>query len=387
MHQGQIRQGIAAAAANGDGLDKRLHASIPVKTVFLSDVHLVYDGCMAKELIGFLNHIDPEEIYLVGDFIDGWSFGMTNMRHVGRLFQASSLSTTLRLPILHMVVIQKILRHARKGAFIYYIPGNHDGFLRTLLRPIPDLPEETVDRRLALAEAGTLLSEGLTEEQRQKRREFLELFEDIPMMGRIAVLPDITHKTADNRRLLVTHGDEFDILVKNYRLLSVLSTKLRDQLFSCAEWIDRNDKKWLFRKIGCDLFGFKSDFSPTKKIRGLGSPFDRAVPGMAREYIKARNHSLMQRKQADPAWANEPLFDGCVTGHSHDPLISDEDGIRIFNCGDWVNHGTALVEHENGKIELVKWNPEAGLPHLAPLDRTYSPPLKLAERLKHAQAA
>src|SRR2546429_9581483 len=86
------------------------------RTLFLSDVHLGTKGCQADKLLDFLRHHEAETIYLVGDIVDGW-----------RLKQG------WYWPQAHNDVVQKLLRKARKGTRIVYIPGNHDEFLREFL--------------------------------------------------------------------------------------------------------------------------------------------------------------------------------------------------------------------------------------------------------------
>jgi UDP-2,3-diacylglucosamine pyrophosphatase LpxH len=83
------------------------------RALFISDVHLGTRGCQADRLLDFLRHHDAETIYLVGDIVDGWA-----------------LRSSWYWPQAHNDVVQKLLRQARKGARLIYIPGNHDEFLR-----------------------------------------------------------------------------------------------------------------------------------------------------------------------------------------------------------------------------------------------------------------
>ena len=80
-----------------------------MRSLFISDVHLGTRGCQADLLLDFLRHYDAETIYLVGDIVDGW-----RLRRVWYWPQS------------HNDVTQKLLRKARKGARVVYIPGNHD---------------------------------------------------------------------------------------------------------------------------------------------------------------------------------------------------------------------------------------------------------------------
>lgn len=83
------------------------------KTIFISDIHLGSKGCQAELLLDFLKHNESDELYLVGDIVDGWR-----------------LKRKWFWPQSHNDVVQKILRKARKGTKVIYVPGNHDEGLR-----------------------------------------------------------------------------------------------------------------------------------------------------------------------------------------------------------------------------------------------------------------
>jgi predicted phosphodiesterase len=118
------------------------------RTVFISDVHLGTRGCQAELLLDFIRHMECETLYLVGDIVDGWK-----------------MKGGVYWPQAHNDVVQKILRLARKGVQVIYIPGNHDEFARDY--------------------CGVHL-------------------------GGVVVARDAVHEMADGRRFLVLHGDEFD---------------------------------------------------------------------------------------------------------------------------------------------------------------------------------
>ena len=128
------------------------------RTLFISDVHLGARGCQAELLLDFLRHHDADTIYLVGDIVDGWK-----------------LRSVWYWPQAHNDVVQKLLRKARKGARLVYIPGNHDEFLRDYL--------------------GT-------------------------HFGGIEVVEQALHATADGKRYLVVHGDLFDVVIRHARWLA-----------------------------------------------------------------------------------------------------------------------------------------------------------------------
>src|SRR5580693_5303389 len=133
------------------------------RALFISDVHLGARGCQAELLLDFLRFHDADTIYLVGDIVDGWR-----------------LRSTWYWPQAHNDVVQKLLRKARKGAHMIYVPGNHDEFLRGYY--------------------GT-------------------------HFGGIDVVENAIHTAADGRRFLVVHGDMFDIIVTQARWLALLGDK------------------------------------------------------------------------------------------------------------------------------------------------------------------
>jgi len=137
-----------------------VEGSRQVRTLFLSDVHLGTRGCQAELFLEFLKAHEAETIYLVGDIIDAWR-----------------LKERWYWPQAHNDVVQKLLRKARKGARIVYVPGNHDEFLRDYL--------------------GT-------------------------HFGGIEVVDSCVHEAADGRRYLVIHGDQFDMVVRHSKWLAHL---------------------------------------------------------------------------------------------------------------------------------------------------------------------
>ncbi|MFP5467780.1 MAG: UDP-2,3-diacylglucosamine diphosphatase, partial [Gammaproteobacteria bacterium] len=102
------------AEEGGDGLQTGAEESKPRwRTVFISDIHLGTPGCQAHALLDFLRANPSERLYLVGDIIDGWQ-----------------LRRRWFWPQAHNDVVQKMLRRARKGCRVVFVPGNHDEFAR-----------------------------------------------------------------------------------------------------------------------------------------------------------------------------------------------------------------------------------------------------------------
>ena len=88
-------------------------ASLRYRTVWISDLHLGTPGCQAEALLDFLKRVECDTLYLVGDIVDGWQ-----------------LRRSWYWPQSHNDVVQKILRKARKGTRVVFVPGNHDEFAR-----------------------------------------------------------------------------------------------------------------------------------------------------------------------------------------------------------------------------------------------------------------
>ena len=131
-----------------------------LRTVFISDVHLGTPGCQAKALLAFLKAHPSDRLYLVGDIIDGWQ-----------------LRRRWYWPQSHNDVVQKILRRARKGCRVVFVPGNHDEFVRHFVGH---------------------------------------------QFGGVEVVDEAVHVTADGRRLWVTHGDLYDGVIQYAKWLAYL---------------------------------------------------------------------------------------------------------------------------------------------------------------------
>ncbi|AGY91606.1 hypothetical protein SPICUR_03050 [Spiribacter curvatus] len=148
------------------------------RSVFISDTHLGFSGAQAEFLLDFLQSIECETLYLVGDILDIWE-----MRR--RRFN---------WPDSHNAVVQNILERARRGTRVIYIPGNHDEMMRDY--------------------AGMSI-EGVSIQLRA------------------------THECADGRRLLVLHGDEFDTVVQYSRLVALLGSRMYALLIRANHWVNR----------------------------------------------------------------------------------------------------------------------------------------------------
>ena len=237
------------------------------RALFISDVHLGTRGCQAEQLLDFLRHHDADIIYLVGDIVDGWQ-----------------LRSSWYWPSTHNDVVQKLLRKARKGARLVYIPGNHDEFLRDFY--------------------GT-------------------------HFGGVEVVAEALHVGADGRRYHVTHGDNFDLVVRHARWLALLG-----------------DHAYRFALV------LNTTFNVVRRRLGLPywslSQWAKLKVKNAVNYIGAFETTLTME-------AERHQVDGVICGHIHHAAMRDIGGLRYINCGDWVESCTAVVEHPDGRFEIVSW--------------------------------
>jgi len=148
--------------------------------------------------------------------------------------------------------------------------------------------------------------------------------------GDIRVEHDFVHQAADGRRYLVLHGDEFDQITRYHRWISILG----DHVYS-----------FLVR-----LNAFLSWFRRTLRIPGYWS-----LAGYAKRKVKHALDFVFGFEDAVARYARERGVDGVVCGHIHAAAIREIHGIRYVNCGDWVDSCTAIVEHKDGRFELVEW--------------------------------
>src|SRR5689334_18303216 len=215
------------------------------RTLWLSDLHLGSPGCKARRLVKFLRQNDCEQLYLVGDIFDGWK-----------------LKTKFYWTPDHTRVIKAILAKARRGTKVYYLTGNHDAFMR-----------QFVKNKLRL--------------------------------GRIRIMHERIHTTADGRKLLVQHGDQFDAVINNLPGLAM------------AGGIARGFSVSAFTKTA------------VKTAVQYLSGFDDQV------YYRCRREGL----------------NGVVCGHTHHAEVRQvRNGVTSYNCGDWVESCTALSEDQHGHI-------------------------------------
>lgn len=241
------------------------------RSLFLSDIHLGTKGAQADALLEFLREHDADTIYLVGDIVDGWR-----------------LRSGWYWPQSHNDVVQKLLRKARKGARVIYIPGNHDEFLRDFY--------------------GT-------------------------HFGGIEVCETAQHVAADGRRYLVIHGDAFDVVVRHAKWLAFLGDWAYVIALSLSTQINVVRRRFGFTYWSLSAWA-------KLKVKNAVNYIGRFEETLAAE---AERHGV----------------DGVICGHIHCAALRDFNGFTYINSGDWVESCTAVVEHEDGRMEIIHWSEQS----------------------------
>jgi UDP-2,3-diacylglucosamine pyrophosphatase LpxH len=258
----------APNSAPDDAPDTPSTQTLSVRTIWISDLHLGTPGCQAAALLDFLRHTECATLFLVGDIIDGWQ-----------------LRRTWYWPQSHNDVVQKLLRKARKGCKVIFVPGNHDEFARKYLGH---------------------------------------------NFGGVDVVEEHIHHLADGRTLWVTHGDHFDGVIQCAKWLAYVG----DSAYELTLRLNRHLNS-LRARLGLPYWSLSRYLKGKVKraVSYLGD-FEAAV---ARE---ARSRGVH----------------GVVCGHIHHAEMRDIDGVLYCNDGDWVESLTALVEHADGRLEIVDWS-------------------------------
>jgi UDP-2,3-diacylglucosamine pyrophosphatase LpxH len=178
--------------------------------------------------------------------------------------------------------------------------------------------------------------------------------------GDVHVVEEVIHTAADGRRYLLVHGDEFDQVTRYHRWLAVLGDRAYEFLVHLNVVI-----AWVRRSL---------------RIAGYWS-----LAGYAKRKVKTAVTFIYDFEDAVAHSARQRGLDGVICGHIHAAAIRDIDGIRYVNCGDWVDSCTAIVEHTDGRLELIEWGKthHPQLPMLATADEAKGdepPSLPLAAR-------
>jgi UDP-2,3-diacylglucosamine pyrophosphatase LpxH len=263
---------------------KNLLAPKRYRAAWISDAHLGTRGCNATALLDFLRENDFATLYIVGDLIDIWS-----------------LRRAIYWPQQHNDVIQKILRKARKGTRVIYIPGNHD--------------------ELVTSFCGAY--------------------------GNIEIRQSAIHVTASGERVLIIHGHELDAVVQNVKWLAFAGDLGYQFLLSLNPLIN-----FIRRRFGLGYW---------------------SLSAYAKRRVKDAVSFIGKFEAAVAHYAERYHVDAVLCGHIHSAAIREFGKISYYNCGDWVESCTALVEGNDGMIALMNYHPfSASVQAVAPTNDAMS---------------
>ena len=237
------------------------------RALFISDVHLGTKTCQADLLLDFLRVHDADTIYLVGDIVDFWR-----------------IRRSAHWPQSHNDVLQKLLRKVRKGTHVVYLPGNHDEALRSYCGA---------------------------------------------KFGGIEIIDSIVHTTADGRKALVVHGDQFDVVVHYAKWLAFLG----DASYEFALWANSH-LNFMRRKAGLSYWSL--------------SAFLKHKVKQAVNFISAYEGALATEARKQGA-------EIVICGHIHHVAMRQMGDVLYINTGDWVESGTAIGERMDGSFEIINW--------------------------------
>ncbi len=241
------------------------------RAVFLSDTHLGTRGCRTDFLAHFLGSFTTQNLFLVGDIVDGWRLRKT-----------------------------------------WYWDEMHDEVVQAAPAP-----------RQRSARAGALYP-------RQPRRDVSRPGCPLGLeLGGVTFADEAVHETRDGRRLLIIHGDQFDSVVRYAKFLALLG----DWAYTTALYVNRY-------------------FNAVR--RRLGYPY-WSLSQWAKRQVKEAVKAVDRFESALTGEARRRGLDGVVCGHIHHAEMRMIDGMLYLNTGDWVESCTALVEHHDGRLELIDW--------------------------------
>jgi UDP-2,3-diacylglucosamine pyrophosphatase LpxH len=204
----------------------------------------------------------------VGDIIDGWQ-----------------LRRRWYWPQAHNDVVQKLLRRARKGCKVVFVPGNHDEFARGFIGH---------------------------------------------SFGGIQVVKEAVHTTATGQKLWVIHGDYFDGVIQLAKWLAYLGDYMYELTLKLNRYLNH-----LRAKFGLPYWSLSAYLKlKVKKAVSFINDFEVAVASQAAKHG----------------------FNGVVCGHIHHAEIRNINGVLYCNDGDWVESLTTLVEHHDGRLEILSFD-------------------------------
>ena len=235
-----------------------------IRTLFISDVHLGSSKSQADKLLEVLKNYEYENLIIVGDFID-----------------LTSLKKKFYWNQDHSTVIQKILRSSRKGVKVTYILGNHDYYLRGLIK------EENMN------------------------------------IGDITLCDEMYYETLKGEKIYICHGDQFDGFIRLHPFLYILGDWAYELSFKINKIYN-----FIRKSFGMEYWSLSAY---------LKSKVKNAISFV-------NDFKILSIKKLE-----EVGCDSIMIGHIHTPAIEE----RYYNCGDFCESCSYLIETLDGDIELL----------------------------------
>lgn len=236
------------------------------KSIFISDLHLGTRGCQYDRVLDLINSTQSENLFILGDFIDGWK-----------------LKKSKYWPQKHTDIVRKLLKRTKSNTCIHYIIGNHDEFLINFLGSLGD---------------------------------------------KITIEEEFIYES-HNKKFILCHGHQFDYVIKHMKILGILGSIGYDSLIYINRKINQTRKK--FNLTHWSLSKYVKD-----KVKNIVTFLSK--------YEKCLLDYVSQKK-----------VDGIICGHLHQPCIDKKEENFYFNCGDWIENCTAIVEDYDGNFFLISY--------------------------------
>ncbi|MBU0480041.1 MAG: UDP-2,3-diacylglucosamine diphosphatase [Proteobacteria bacterium] len=237
------------------------------RSIWISDTHLGAKDTNSRYLLDFLQNNRSEHLYLVGDIIDLWKVG-----------------AFWHWPVINQEIVELVMDKARDGTKVYYIPGNHDQLFRHYIG-----------------------SE----------------------INGVMVVRDAVHTTADGRKFLVLHGDEFDPVATYSRWLSKLGSNTYQILLRLNRYYNN-----FRRSIGWGYWSLSAFLKHQAKV----------VVNFIGDF---KSEIILEAERRE--------VDGLICGHIHHASFENIGGYLYSNTGDWVESCTVLVEDNLGSLRILHW--------------------------------
>lgn len=247
-----------------------------IRSIFISDIHLGCKFSQTEYFLDFIKWVDkqrPQQVYIVGDFIDGW-----------QLKRNWYWDKNCNL------IIRKIFSLLKHDVKVFYVAGNHDEFIRN----------------------------------------FIDEIHEIDLSG-LKIADEFIHVTPNGEDLLVIHGDKFDAAIR-------YAMKYTRFLCTLGDWGYGNLIK-LNRLVNWVRYRLNLPYWSLSKA--IKHQFKQAV-----NYVGGFEEILVD-------YAKEKKCQGVICGHIHTPGFKKIKDIWYYNCGDWVESNSAIIEYEDGRMQLI----------------------------------